>query len=324
MNHTSETVSVLMLAYRHGPYIRQAIESVLAQQCDRSFRLWIGEDNSPDDTRAVCRELQVAHPDRIELFCSDDSLGMHGNFSNLWEKSRGDLVAFCEGDDYWCDPLKLQKQIDFFEEHPECSLCGTFTDVHCLEDGAWKKSGEVRPPTLQSTYSFEEMIPSYMFHFSSVMLRRSAVDFPDWFQSTYCVDRPIYLLAAQNGQAGLLAETTSVYRMHPGGNWSTLNATARMEKSIHLFETMSDFFAPEYAATFRRTVGDILWSYIGQAAGQRDIASAATVYRRCVRYLPTSHFIRYIRNHIGLWGRFVLWRVGRYETRDGGVKESGV
>ncbi len=307
MNH--EAISVLMLAHNHEPYIRQAIESVMAQQCDVPFQLWIGEDGSSDHTRAVCFEMKSAHPDRIQVLTSDRPLGMHGNFSNLWKKSRGELVAFCEGDDYWCDPLKLQKQVGFFQRHPECSLCGTFTDIHSkTEEGLWEKTGQVRPHTIQSVYSFEEMIPSYMFHFSSVIVRRDAVGFPDWFQRTYCVDRPIYLLAAQNGMAGLIAETMSVYRLHSGGAWSTLDLCAKAERSIDLFERMIGHFPLEYKKTFRRALGGILWSYVGGALQSGDPLAARKVYLKCLRYIPLQHLFVHARQHIGVMVRVFLER----------------
>ena len=308
MSIKQEQISVLMLAYNHGPYIRQAIESVLAQQCDHPFRLWIGEDNSSDDTRAVCRELQTVHSDRIELLCSDESLGMHGNFSNLWKHSSGEFVAFCEGDDYWSDPFKLQKQVDWMEMHPENSMCGTFTDIISRKvDGTWEISGQVRPPVVQSAYSFEDLIPSYTFHFSSVMVRRGAVQFPVWFQSVYCVDRPLYLLAAQNGPAGLLPEVTSVYRLHAGGAWSTLDMRAKADRSIHLFETMMHFFPAGYRWKFRRTLGDILWAYTGQAVHCKDWSAAGYAYRASLHCLPALHYLRYFRQHTGLMARAV-WR----------------
>lgn len=303
----NEEISVLMLAYNHEPYIRQAIESVLAQQCDTPFRLWIGEDHSSDNTREVCRELQVAHPDRIELLRSDKPLGMHGNFSNLWKKSSGEFVAFCEGDDYWCDPFKLQKQIDFFRMHSDCTLCGTFTDI-LADDGTISR--RVQPPGCKEVYTFEELIGRYGFHFSSVMLRRRSITFPDWFERSYCVDRPLYLLAAEQGSAGLIPEVTSVYRLHDGGAWSTLNARDKADKSIQLFMLMQNHFPQKYAATFKDALANILWSYIGEALQKNDRAVALSVYRDALRYLPPVHIVRHLKKHLGLTARLFFPRVG--------------
>jgi glycosyltransferase involved in cell wall biosynthesis len=300
----AEAISVLMLARNHGPYVRQAIESVLAQNCRRSFCLWIGEDGSSDETAAVCMEMQSKHPDRVRVLSSSVPLGMHGNFAHLWTESRGEFIAFCEGDDYWSDPLKLQKQTDFLDRRSDCSLCGTFTDILSRKPaGAWCISGQVRPPVIQAQYSFADLIPFYGFHFSSVMVRRSAVVFPDWFREVYCVDRPLYLLAAQRGMAGLIPETTSVYRLHPGGTWSTLDACGKAARSIHLFSKMRSYFPPEHALAFDRTLGNILWSYIGEAVQHGDRAGSAAVYRQCFRYLPLAHFIRNFKNHAGMWHR---------------------
>lgn len=299
-----EAISVLMLTRNHGAFVRQAVESVLAQRCDRPFRLWIGEDASTDETAAICRDLQAAHPDRIRLLASSAPLGMHGNFARLWAESRGDLVAFCEGDDFWQDPLKLQKQADFLERRADCALCGTFTDVWAADpDGAWRFRRQIRPPVVRETYSFAELIPWYGFHFSSVTLRRAAVEFPDWFASVYCVDRPLYLLAAQHGKAGLIPEATSVYRLHPGGLWSTLDARGKAARSSHLFGVMKAYFPAKHASAFDRTLGRILWSYVGEAVQHGDSAGLREVYRRCRSLLPWTHVVRHVRNHAGVWRR---------------------
>jgi glycosyltransferase involved in cell wall biosynthesis len=314
----NESVSVLMLAHNHEPYIRQAIEGVLSQQGTTSFQLWVGEDGSSDQTRVICLEMQSANPRQIHVLTSDQPLGMHGNFSSLWENSGGGLVAFCEGDDYWCDTLKLQKQVDFLKHNPDCSLCGTFTDIiKQSESGEWEVSGQVRPPVLQEKYSFAEMIPSYGFHFSSVMLRRDAVRFPDWFQQVYCVDRPLYLLAAQNGLAGLIPEVTSVYRLHSGGAWSTLGACEKAERSIHLFDIMGSYFSPQYGSVFRRTLGGILWSYTGQALQAGDRLAARAVYQKCLRYVPVVHVVKHARSHLGVVMRLICFLFRKRGLKDG-------
>lgn len=304
----TETISVLMLARNHGPYVRQAIESVLVQRCDQPFRLWIGEDASTDDTLAVCRELAATHPERIRLLASSSALGMHGNFARLWAESRGELVAFCEGDDYWNDPLKLQKQLDYLARNADCALCGTYTDVLSQgPDGAWRVSGRIHPPVFRDKYAFEELIPCYGFHFSSVMLRRSAVEFPGWFQTVYCVDRPLYLLAAQHGKAGLIPEATSVYRLHPGGLWSTLDAAGKANRSIHLFATLKSHFPAPCGPAFDRTLGHILWSYVGEAVRRGDRRGVRAVYAKCLIYLSPAHYVRHFKSHVAIWCRLGFW-----------------
>ena len=296
-----EAVSVLMLTRNHGPFVRQAIESVLAQRGDRPFRLWIGEDASTDGTAAICRELQAAHPDRIRLLTSPEPLGMHGNFARLWAASSGEYVAFCEGDDFWRDPRKLQKQVDYLERNADCALCGSAADVLAPEpDGAWRPVGHIRPRSRKAKLAFADLIRGYGFHFSSVTLRRRAVDFPAWFPTVYCVDRPLYLLAAQHGLAGWIPEATSVYRLHPGGLWSTLDARGKASRSTHLFETMKAHFPARYGREFDRALGRILWSYLGEAVRAGDAAGLRTIYRQCRDLLPWTHFVRQVRRHAGI------------------------
>ena len=117
-------VSVCMVTYNHEPYIRQAIEGVMMQKTDFEFELVIGEDCSHDRTREICFEYQKKYPDKIRV------LWWHENVSKLGDNGRrtlahcrGEFIAFCEGDDYWIDPLKLQKQVDLMRAHPNVGIC---------------------------------------------------------------------------------------------------------------------------------------------------------------------------------------------------------
>lgn len=274
-----------MLAWNHGEFIRQAIESILNQESDFSYEVVIGEDCSSDDTQAICQQYQARFPQQVRLLASETNLGMHKNFARLWSEARGDYIAFCEGDDYWCDPHKLSKQVTFLEQFPECTLCGTYTEIESLNSaGEWERGGLIKPGVIRETYTFEELIPAYNFHFSSVMLKKDAVHFPPWFQEVYCVDRPLYLLAAQQGKAGLIAEVTSVYRVHDGGNWSSIAMEKKAAGSIALFTRMRDYFDRRYAKSFDRTLGGILWFYMSEDLNNQQIPAARKLFWKSVRY----------------------------------------
>ena len=108
-------VSVAMITYNHERFIAQAIESVLMQQTDFAVELVIGEDCSTDGTRAIVRDYGERYPERIRLLLPEHNLGMMPNFVATLKACRGQYVASVEGDDYWTDPHKLQKQVDFLE-----------------------------------------------------------------------------------------------------------------------------------------------------------------------------------------------------------------
>lgn len=117
-------VSVHMLTYNHEPYIRQAIEGVMAQKTDFEFELVIGEDCSKDKTREICFEYQKKYPDKIRVLWWHENVSKYGgNLRRITAHCRGEFIAFCEGDDYWIDPLKLQKQVDAMRKYPNVGLC---------------------------------------------------------------------------------------------------------------------------------------------------------------------------------------------------------
>ena len=114
-------VSVCMITYGHEKYIREAIEGVLIQECDFEVELILANDCSPDQTDAAIQDILSNHPRAswIKYIKHEKNLGMIPNFIFAMQQCKGEFIALCEGDDYWIDPLKLQKQVDFLEANPD-------------------------------------------------------------------------------------------------------------------------------------------------------------------------------------------------------------
>ena len=121
-------VSVVMLAYNHEAYISQSIEGIVAQETSFSVELIIGEDCSPDGTLSVVRSYQRKYPGLIRIITSDTNVGARKNSYRLEKSARGKYIAYCEGDDYWHDSKKLQKQVDFLEENESYGMVYTNAD----------------------------------------------------------------------------------------------------------------------------------------------------------------------------------------------------
>ncbi|MBN1805929.1 MAG: glycosyltransferase [Sedimentisphaerales bacterium] len=121
-------VSVKMITYNHEPFIAKAIEGVLQQETAFPYELIIGEDCSTDGTRKIVFDYQKKHPDTIRIITSDKNVGAQRNGLRTKDACRGKYIAYCEGDDYWHNPQKLHKQIEFLENYPEYGL--VHSDVH--------------------------------------------------------------------------------------------------------------------------------------------------------------------------------------------------
>ena len=123
--NNSITVSVCMITYNHEKFIAQAIEGVVMQQTDFIYELIISEDCSTDNTRAICKEYKEKYPDKINLILPEKNLGVIKNSISTFKECSGKYIAICEGDDFWTDKLKLQKQVDFLENNPDYGLIHT-------------------------------------------------------------------------------------------------------------------------------------------------------------------------------------------------------
>lgn len=132
-------VSVLMLTYNHGPYLAEAIDGVLKQQTDFPIELLIGEDCSTDNTREIAMRYQREYPEVIRVVISPTNVGGRRNRRRLADRVRGEFIAFCEGDDYWTDPDKLQLQVDYLRAHPDAGAVHSDFDHIIFRGGRWRR-----------------------------------------------------------------------------------------------------------------------------------------------------------------------------------------
>jgi len=177
-------VSVLMTTYNHERFIAQAIESALMQQTDFDYEIVIGEDSSTDRTREIVIGYQKRYSDKIRLSLSERNLGNFGkpNFVRTLQACRGQYIAMLEGDDYWTDPLKLQKQVDFLDNHPECAIC--FHNVEVLAEDSQENHLFFRRE-LKPIYTFDDLVRGSFFPTGSTVFRAGLIgEFPEWFLTT--------------------------------------------------------------------------------------------------------------------------------------------
>jgi len=233
-------VSVCMLAYNHEPFIRQALEGVLVQKTDFDFELVIGEDCSTDRTREICFEYQKRFPERVRvLWWHENVTKFGGNGNRTRAHCRGELVALCEGDDYWTDPDKLQKQVDVLRQHPEVTMCChrfvTLTEGRFEDWTAERLEGLFRAGKDRAGFLFDRtefLFPSLLSQTAAVMYRKSACD-PAMFRKIgMCYDWILHYVLLSKGPGYFINETMSVYRLHKGGLWSTMDRYRQVKWSL--------------------------------------------------------------------------------------------
>jgi len=226
-------VSVFMMAYNHEKYISEAIEGVLMQKTNFDFEIVIGEDCSTDNTRQIILDYQQKYPGKFKLLLHDKNIGASANQSAVFNACTGKYIALCEGDDYWTDPYKLQKQVDFFEANKKASAVGTYR-FELKPDGTKIANRYKLKITKKDVLS--GMIPGTQ----TLMI----VNYPDLcsflslHSGFYSGDRLISYFLSIKGDIFIISEYTAVYRVTGEGVWSKLNAN---EKSITYINSIVKF-----------------------------------------------------------------------------------
>lgn len=268
VNAVKPLVSVRIATYQHAPYIKRCIESILMQETNFPFEIIIGEDESTDGTREICKKFAEEHPDKIRLFLRDRNLSQYyengkivSRFNSRWNSMscRGDLVAICEGDDYWTDKHKLQKQADFLLKNKDYSFCCSGyihrnavtgeerTVVHSkpgFEDGAG------------FTFGLEDMCKRWLTKTLTSMYRVNVFNFDILYQYKHGRDIHFFYHLITAGKGYYFKEVFGVYNVHPGGinsmQQGKVNTNAAYNSYKELFEFNKNEFTRERA--FKATV----------------------------------------------------------------------
>jgi glycosyltransferase involved in cell wall biosynthesis len=222
------TVSVCIVTYQHAAFIRQAIEGALAQQTDFPFEVLIGEDGSIDGTREICLEYAQRQSDRIRVSLRDRAQVLPGgraayiarNFIMTLREAHGEFIALCEGDDYWTDPTKLQRQVDYLRANPDCVGC--FHDTK-LVDAKGQTLRESYFQSEQEKFTQRDALESLLSRepTCSLVFRRLAITepLPEWFLGLPC-DLYLDILLTNHGSLGFVRRNMGAYRKHANGIWS--------------------------------------------------------------------------------------------------------
>ena len=248
ININSVVVSVLMITYNQEKYIAKAIEGVLMQETDFSFELIISNDASTDSTMDVVGNLVKSHPGGNLIKCFDHkiNMGMKSNFVFSLNQCVGRYIAMCDGDDYWTDPAKLQKQVDFLEAKEDYSLCFHQT-ITLYEDGTELLYNNF---TEDTQFEFLDLVQRPFISTVSSLFKNPN-PLPAWFAGI-ASDWPLFLHVASQGKLYYMKDCMAVYRRHSEGVWSSLTNDEKYNNTMGLLTKLDAAFNLEYHSYFER------------------------------------------------------------------------
>lgn len=215
-------VSICSLVYNHEPYLRQCLDGFVMQQTSFPFEVVIHDDASTDGSAAIIREYATRYPNIfVPIYQTENqySQGKKVSSTYVFPRARGKYIALCEGDDYWTDPLKLQKQVDFLEANPEYSMCFHSANVFCQSSGQYN---DLFAYVQDREYEGVEFIKKWTVPTASVCFRRNVID-SELYQTVrknpYFVygDLILFLSCASLGRIRGLSSMMSVYRRLDNG-----------------------------------------------------------------------------------------------------------
>lgn len=267
-------VSVVVPTYQHAAYIEQCLHGILMQETRFPVEILVGEDESTDGTREICQRIAAAHPDRIRLFLRSRKEMLYimgqpsgrGNILFLLGEAKGKYIATCEGDDYWTDPLKLQKQVDVLERDTAAVGCFNLVQVRMEPTGTLGRIyGQHEGKML---FTLEDTISTTaIFHTSGFLFRKSALPGRrDWLKKfLVSMDMALFSVVASTGNLLCLPEVMGVYRKHGGG----ITETAAFKNDQFHFHRIN------------------LWLYVDRHLGYRAHAKCMEVMLHHWRHICT-------------------------------------
>jgi glycosyltransferase involved in cell wall biosynthesis len=284
-------VSVHMITYNHERYIANAIEGVLIQQTGFDFELIIADDCSTDNTHSIIQHYINNHPmgNCIKYFPQTKNLGVMPNFSFALRQCKGKYIAVCEGDDYWIDPYKLQKQVAALEA--DLSVSMVITNRKVLNEGNLFVDELYNIDCKKSNFCIADVVGGFVPGMQTILVRNyaSLTDFLDAHPEFYYGDRYLAYFASLFGTILLLPDITAVYRLTGNGAWS---ANAPIEK-LHTYTKFMDDFHSSLGIPFNN---DILAKF----AFDSSYTTLRYCFKRPKQFLSSS----YRKSIVNPWKKF--------------------
>ena len=273
-------VSVLVVTYNHARFVRQALDSALAQRLPQPFEVLVSEDCSTDGTREIVQEYAKRHPHLVRLLLSERNLHSNEVVARGVRAARGRYVAVLDGDDYWTSDDKLGAQVAFLDVRPDVTI--GFHNVQVVDEHSQTTGRLWNAPGQPEVSGLHELLRGNFIATSSVVYRRAAVsEIPAWYGGFFPVtDWPLHVLYAREGRIGYLDRTLGAYRLHGGGLFSTLGEREKLEANADFYRRLRAFSPGPLAAEVARGQRDYFFGWAEEFRRRGD----RRMLLRCLRW----------------------------------------
>lgn len=291
----NKLLSVRLMTYNHAEHIIHCLKSIDKQQTSFSFDVIIGDDFSTDNNKILIQKfisssinkkisyilLSRNKHDKYDI--SREKNGRLYNFVDILNHCNSKYISLLDGDDYWTDPYKLQKQVDFLEANEDVNIC--FTRTMLLQNGK-EDLQEIPSPFDKQSFSFVELIRHHNFiATASVMFKKpEPLNFPDWFYKVPFGDLGLYKLVSDNKKIQCINEAMAIYRIHDSGVWSGINAKKSAENYLTFYLVIFSALTNDEKKEAKKKIRSLL----------RKLASLSFPHNK---YIAKLYFINLLIKH---------------------------
>ena len=300
-------VTIICLVYNHEPYLRQCLDGFVMQKTDFKVEAIVHDDCSSDNSALIIKEYAEKYPDLIKTIFEKENqypkIGFSGIFNLILPHIKGKYVAFCEGDDYWTDPVKLQKHVNFLETHPEYSSACSRTRLYSQSKGEFLQR-DVCCTDHDEDVPAEDIIRKGGLYLASCSLvykkEVRGNDYPEYCKKCHVGDYPLQIMCAMKGKVRYFNEAMGVYRVDNSSSWVGKNThmgiTENRLKGIVSELNMLECFSKDYPR-YKKAFTDRITMYLFSQIRYAEKADKAKLYRSATHFFKT----------VDWKGKLLLW-----------------
>lgn len=260
-------VCIAMLAYNHEDFIEQALNSIITQKVKFKYKIIVAEDYSTDNTRDILKKYQIKYPNLIKLILQNKNIGAQQNNIDLLYNLEGKYTAALEGDDYWLDTFKLQKQIDFLEAHPSYSFCWTRFKTYNQNNNSFAldfNSKYFNDSQSFIDFNFEISYKGWHIGTQTLVFKNSSFSLSSCIHFKYFKDVHIVAQLLKKGKGACLNFVGAVYRIHDGGIHTSVTPFNGYKigylthKEIYLDNKSNPFLKKKYLLSYKNYLNALI------------------------------------------------------------------